>query len=121
MAITTRFIEPGWDAEFVFGNIWCPVCGGTKFVELVPAGGVWCDQCNTKFWVTGTAGDPGVVVHASPKHAWWAAKGHDPADWKHSAYFWKVMKIGELEREWCYLANQVSRFKYLAEPIGHPV
>lgn len=32
----------------------CPVCGTKEFVELVPAGGVWCVECNARFVCDGT-------------------------------------------------------------------
>jgi hypothetical protein len=45
-----------------FDHIVCPVCGGTEFTELVPAGGVWCDECNARFSCRYTGGDPGLVI-----------------------------------------------------------
>ena len=54
-----REIEAGMKP---FDHIVCPVCGGTDFTELVPAGGVWCDECNAEFSCRYTGGDPGLVI-----------------------------------------------------------
>src|SRR5262245_56940150 len=53
-----------------FDHIVCPVCGGTEFTELVPAGGIWCNECNAEFSCRDTAGDPGLVIDCEIKSVW---------------------------------------------------
>lgn len=60
-------IQPGMKP---FDHIICPVCGAEEFVELVPAGGVWCAGCNARFSCRDTAGDPGLVVDCSITEVW---------------------------------------------------
>lgn len=65
MSLKTLEIEKGMKP---FDHVACPVCGGKEFVELLPAGGVWCDRCNAKFMCRDTAGDPGLVVDCTVEH-----------------------------------------------------
>lgn len=47
----------------------CPVCGSTKFVELVPYGGLWCERCNAQIEILSTCDGPNKVsVHVRTKH-----------------------------------------------------
>jgi len=56
-----------------FTLIRCPMCAGTEFVT-VDLASVWCAQCNTRFEMRSTAGDPGVVVDACMDHYYpWSA------------------------------------------------
>lgn len=49
-----------------FEFIYCPVCGGKHFTSLSFAS-VRCDQCNARFNVRYTGGDPGCVVDADAR------------------------------------------------------
>jgi hypothetical protein len=56
-----------------FRLIQCPLCGGTSFTT-VDFAEVWCDECNARFTVRHTTGDPGFVVDLSfrrvtPRHS----------------------------------------------------
>lgn len=46
---------------FLWDKLTCPVCNGRNFTS-VSMSGVYCDDCNCKFRVRDTAGDPGCVV-----------------------------------------------------------
>lgn len=53
-----------------FSVIKCPLCGGTRFISMANSA-VWCGQCNAKFSVRYTAGDPGFVVDCTWESYWW--------------------------------------------------
>ena len=46
---------------FSWEHFRCPLCDGNEFISIGQAG-VYCDECNAKFSVRDTAGDPGCVV-----------------------------------------------------------
>lgn len=47
----------------------CPVCGGVRFVYVVPFGGLWCEKCNAKIEVGSTCdGLNKVSIHVYTKH-----------------------------------------------------
>jgi hypothetical protein len=46
---------------FEWEDFKCPLCQTNQFVSVAHAG-VYCDECNARFCVRDTAGDPGCVV-----------------------------------------------------------
>jgi hypothetical protein len=93
-----------------FDFIRCPVCGGDSFTEIVPAGSVWCDECNARFTCRTTCGDPGCVVDChlealeDPYRLIMFAKGFmmqhacpAVADVQPRAYFYAVLKHCDLD------------------------
>lgn len=46
---------------FEWPDFTCPLCEGHEFTSIAHTG-VYCDQCNARFVVRDTAGDPGCIV-----------------------------------------------------------
>lgn len=57
--------EVSSDAPFQI--IECPLCGSTEFTTITFSS-VWCNNCNCRFDVRYTAGDPGFVVDCTWEH-----------------------------------------------------
>ena len=67
MAIKIEKIYKEWGIDEVFGEgQFCPVCHGTEFTHLEPAGGIYCNKCDATFSCRYTNGDPGLVVDCYP-------------------------------------------------------
>mgnify|MGYP007109746906 CR=1 FL=1 len=65
------------------------MCGSNKFVELVPYGGVWCDNCNAMFEVQGTCdGVNKLAIRCITKHVFSDFKKEDTAD-VYGTVMWK--------------------------------
>lgn len=46
---------------FEWDDLRCPICMGNKYTSLSHSS-IYCDECNAKFTVRNTAGDPGCVI-----------------------------------------------------------
>ena len=74
---------------FNLKNFRCPVCGSNDFTELVPYGGVWCDECNAQFFVRGTCdGVNKIVVDCFTKWVHRHKRTEDMLDY-YGAVIWK--------------------------------
>lgn len=51
----------------VWNRFLCPVCDNDEFVSLHNSS-VWCKECNARFSIRYTAGDPGYVVDCHSAH-----------------------------------------------------
>jgi len=59
--MTLKHMSIGGVNPFEWDAFTCPLCCGNQFTSVDHAG-VYCDDCNARFLVRDTAGDPGCVV-----------------------------------------------------------
>jgi hypothetical protein len=103
MALRVEEIERGMKP---FDHIWCPVCGGQEFVELAPAGGVWCEECNAHFSCRATGGDSGLVIDCR-------------VDDVHNIHKWngEERKYRDVLRDWLLRVGRLR--EGVADRLGH--
>lgn len=73
---------------FDWDDLRCPFCGGNEFTSLDHAA-VYCDDCDARFGVRPTAGDPGCVVDASvPRCGVYGTRHQCKCGWRGGRLAW---------------------------------
>lgn len=94
---------------FLMPSFYCPVCGSKEFVELIPNGGVWCNNCNAEFFCKSTCdGITKIAVSCKTDNIHKDIGYYITYDVRHtlekigfvSPFYWTVICEGDVEIRW---------------------